>query len=87
MEYKLGSVAHREHLKREYQKVYGPFLPHVKSFVIIELVEGREVAVVKKLASIYHEGDAIWEARMMEMTSYLNGENKMFHWRPLRRNE
>ena len=87
MEYEPGSVAHREHLKREHEKIYGPFMPHVKRFVITELVNGREVAVVKKLNAYQHEGDAIWEAINMGWESHCRGENKTFHWRPLRRNE
>ena len=87
MEYELGSQAHREKLKKDHEAIYGPFMPHVKSFVIIELVEGREVAVVKKLASIYHEGDAIWQTTMMGLDSAIKGENKTFHWRPRRRDE
>ena len=87
MEYELGSQAHREKLKKDHEAIYGPFMPHVKRFVIIELVEGREVAVVKKLNSYQHVGDAIWESKMMGWESHCKGENKTFHWRPLRRTD
>ena len=87
MEYELGSQAHREKLKKDHEAIYGPFMPHVKRFVITELVEGREVAVVKKLNAYQHEGDAIWETIMMGWESSIKGEDKTFHWRPLRRNE
>ncbi len=87
MKYEPGSPAHREQLKKEHQDKYGPFMPHVKSFVIIEIVEGREVAVVKKLDALQHEGDAIWEAKSMGLDSAIKGENKTYYWRPLRRDD
>jgi len=54
MEYEPGSQAHREKLKKDHEAIYGPFMPHVKRFVIIELVDGRELAVVKKLNALQH---------------------------------
>jgi len=78
-----GSVAHREKLRQDNIKLYGEFMPHVKSFVITELdSKGYEIRVVKKLSPIYHEGDAIWQTTMMGWTAQLNGEDKRFHWRP-----
>ena len=83
MEYELGSQAHREQLRKTNIRLYGEFLPHVKKFVITELDDrGYEVAVVKHLNYLQHEGDAIWEARWLGWVSSSKGESKRFHWRP-----